>query len=294
MTTLSKLVSILMVTAASALWAMESDAEYKAREANWRLASEKALRAEDGWLSVAGLCWLTEGSTPFALDEEGHVALPSKPEEALGWFLRSGRSVSVKIASAGSVTVNGKAVETAPLNGSDKVMVGAVTLVVIERGQRIGIRVYDKNSRTRKEFTGQKWFPIDPAYRIRAKFVPYAKPRTITITNVLGDTSPAPDPGYVEFKLRGKTCRLEAQGEPNGPLFFNFTDKTTGASTYGAGRFLDTPKAQDGFVVLDFNEAVNPPCAFTDFATCPLPPKGNALMVEVRAGEKAYREHHNK
>ncbi len=122
---------------------------------------------------------------------------------------------------------------------------------------------------------------------MKARYVTHKAGTTIPITNVLGDTAPAPNPGYVEFRFHGQTCRLEAIDEGD-TLFFNFQDGTSGKETYPAGRFLNTPLPKDGFVTLDFNRAVNPPCAYTAFATCPLPPKGNVLKVRMTAGEKTH------
>ena len=282
-----------LILASLVLCAMRPNPDaYRDEIVKWRQENEADLKKDDGWLAVAGLWWLPEGVTMFNQDDDGHVERSEGviPPPGLAQFERTGRKVSIKVFLDTPVLVNGKKVETADLTGSDAVTWGSVTMFVIERGQRIGIRIYDTNNKPRKEFTGEKWFDIDPAYCIKAKYTAYDKPREMPITNVLGDTAPVSNPGFVEFTWKGKKCRLEAQDACPG-LFFNFKDLTSGKSTYPAGRFLDAPKPVDGYVTVDFNRATNPPCAFTDFATCPLPPKANSLPVEIKAGEMTYHIH---
>ncbi|WP_395092101.1 DUF1684 domain-containing protein [Armatimonas sp.] len=232
----------------------------------WRKAQEAELTKEGGWLSVVGLFWLNEGDNPLP------PAL-----RALGKLVRTGESVRL-------YTPEGERRLLRP-NSTEKLTKGSVTGQILQRGKRLGIRVYDSESPARKNFTGQHWFAPEEAYRITATFHPYPQGKTLAITNVLGDTQPVPCPGYVTFPLDGKLCRLEAQGTPSG-LFFNFHDLTSGKTTYPAGRFLDTEKPANGRVVLDFNRAVSPPCAFTEFATCPLPPRANYLPIALSVGEK--------
>ena len=267
---------------------------YRDEILNWRQKNEADLKKDNGWLAVAGLWWLPEGSTPFDQSESGGVVRSELHEPNVtpikAAFVRAGRKVTVEVFGDDPIFVNEKKVRTAELSSSDSVTWGTVTMFVIERGQRVGIRIYDTNNKPRREFTGEKWFDIDPAYRIKAKYTAYDKPKERPITNVLGDTAPVSNPGYVEFTWNGKKCRLEAQDAGDG-LFFNFKDLTSGKSTYPAGRFLDAPKPVGGYVTVDFNRATNPPCAFTDFATCPLPPKANTLPVEIKAGEMTYHIH---
>ena len=166
---------------------------------------------------------------------------------------------------------------------------GDLTLYVHASGDRYAIRLKDRNSKLRKDFTGLHWFPIDPAYRVVGHFVPYPKPKTEMIENVMGDVDQEQIPGYVEFTLKGKKLRLESALDGS-DFEFVFRDLTSGHETYGAARFLDTELAKDGSVVMDFNEAYNPPCAYNPYTTCPLPPPQNRLAVRIEAGEKAY--HH--
>src|SRR6516162_5455203 len=160
-------------------------------------------------------------------------------------------------------------------------------MFVIQRANRFGIRLKDKNSATRKAFSGLKYFPVQEQYRVEARFLPYDPPKKIAVPNILGDTEEEPSPGYVEFTLSGQKCRLDPVSAGD-ELFFIFRDLTSGKETYPSGRFLYTDMPKNGEVVLDFNKAVNPPCAFTPFATCPLPPKQNHLPIRIEAGELRY------
>ena len=159
-------------------------------------------------------------------------------------------------------------------------------MFVIQRGGKFGIRLKDNNSRLRKEFTGLHYFPVREEYRIRTRLVPDS--RKIPILNVLGQVEDTPSPGYVEFEIDGQKLRLTPVQEAPNELSFIFRDLTAGKETYGSGRFLDTELGKDGEVVLDFNKAYNPPCAFTPYATCPLPPKQNQLDIAIEAGEQRY------
>jgi len=170
------------------------------------------------------------------------------------------------------------------------VTVNALTMFVIHRGDKYAIRMKDKNSTYRRDFTGLHWYPVRPEYRVTARFVAWPEPKTIPIANILGQTEPTPSPGYVVFTLNGVEAKLDAVAEDDS-LFLIFRDKTAGKTTYGAGRFLNTEMPKDGTVVLDFNQAYNPPCAFTPYATCPLPPPENRLDIAIEAGELKYGEH---
>ncbi|WP_394793987.1 DUF1684 domain-containing protein [Armatimonas sp.] len=239
---------------------------YSDELAAFRKLQEDELTKDGGWLSMVWLYWLSEGDNPLP------PAL-----RALGKLVRTGETVRL-------YTPEGERRLLRP-NSPEKLTKGSVMGQIIQRGKRLGVRVYDSESPARKNFKGQHWFAPDEGYRITTTFHPYPQGKTLAITNVLGDTQPVPCPGYVTFPLNGRLCRLEAQGTPSG-LFFNFRDLTSGKETYPAGRFLDTEKPANGKVILDFNKAINPPCAFTEFATCPLPPIANYLKIEIPAGEK--------
>lgn len=248
--------------------------------ARWRATHEEELRAPAGWLSVAGLFWLHEGDNAVGSDPLSDVVLPASAPKHAGAMR----------FEKGEVRFEGKALKPDTSGAADVVQIGGVSLTVIVRGGRTGVRLRDPDAATRREFTGCKWFAPDESWRVRATWVAYPEPRTIAITNILGMTSQEPAPGYAEFTLRGHKLRLEPVTEDD-HLFFMFKDQTSGHSTYGAGRFLYAAAPRDGAVELDFNKAENPPCAFTAFATCPLPPRSNVLPIAVEAGEKKYGAH---
>jgi len=230
----------------------------------WRADYEASLKAPDGWLSVAGLFWLHEGANEVA----------SKTLTVHG----------------GKVFIQGRRLQSDASEHPDVVRIGGLSLTIIERGGKLGARLRDPKAAARRGFTGCNWFPADPAWRIEAKWVAYPEPKKIAVTNILGMTDREPSPGYAEFIVKGKTMRLEPVAE-DGELFFMFRDSTSGRTTYGAGRFFYAAMPKAGKVELDFNKAHNPPCAFTAFATCPLPPRQNTLQVAIEAGEKNYGKH---
>ena len=259
----------------------------------WRRGREEMLKADDGWLSVAGLFWLKEGTNTLGADAGNTMILPkgSAPGK-VGVFEFYNGNTTFRAAPGAEVTVNGKPAVVAALNpdtagASDVLRVRDLTMFVIQRGSRFGIRLKDKNSEARKTFRGLKYFPVREEYRVKAKFVPYNPPRKIAVPNILGDVEEEASPGYAVFTLNGHQYRLEPL-DSGDMLFFIFKDQTAGKETYPAGRFLYTDKPHGGEVILDFNRAVNPPCAFTPFATCPLPPQQNQLPLRIAAGELRY------
>jgi uncharacterized protein len=154
---------------------------------------------------------------------------------------------------------------------------------------RQGVRVYDKNHPALLHFVSLRWYPVQPEYCIPARFVPLDPPVKLPIVNVLGDASEEDSPGYVEFTFDGQDCRMYALPiEDSDRLWFIFQDQTGKSVTYAGGRYMTTDGPKDGVVMLDFNKAHNPPCAYTDFATCPLPPAENRLSVAIKAGELRY------
>ena len=261
----------------------------------WRAERESTLKKPEGWLTVAGLFWLNEGENSLGSALGNKVVLPpsSTTSSSVGILTLMGKKVTLTVSAGQSVKVGDEAV-SAPVvlktdadGKPDTIHVGGVTFRIIVRGKRIGVRLYDSNSRYMREFSGCHWYPVNEAFRFKAKYTSYVPARKAQILNILGDIETVVVPGFVEFSVNGKPCRLDAQIEGD-TLFFNFKDRTSGTITYPPGRFLNTPKPVDGFVDLDFNRAVNPPCAFTAFATCPLPPKSNILDVRISAGELTH------
>jgi uncharacterized protein (DUF1684 family) len=172
----------------------------------------------------------------------------------------------------------------------DYLHLGDLTMLVLQRGDRYAIRLYDKHHPARAAFSGLRWYPVQPAYRVAAEFIPYDPPRQMQVVEVTGYRYEAPNPGYARFTWAGQAARLDAEARGN-RLFFNFGDRTNGDVTYGAGRFLYADAPQNGQVVLDFNLATNPYCAYTPYATCPLPPRENRLPFRIEAGEMSYQDH---
>ena len=274
------------------------DPTYRASVEKWRQDYEANLKSDSGWLTVAGLFWLHEGENRFGSDPLNDIVLAgaSMPGEA-GYFAFRGGKTVVHASRNANITLNGKPILTAELHpdlSSDRILLGDLTLSVHASGQRYAIRVRDKNSRLRKEFTGLHWFPIDESYRITARYVPYNPPKQVEMQNILGDFDKVPLVGYVVFSLHGKEYRLEAEQDEQKTLSFVFRDLTSGKETYPAARFLDTSVPENGAVTLDFNEAYNPPCAYNPYTTCPLPTPGNRLHVEIPAGEQNYNHDHDR
>ncbi len=268
-----------------------ADLSYKQTVEAWRAQRLDELKKDDGWLTLAGLSWLKDGPNRCGSDAAADVILPAESAPAnVGLFDFHDGKATFTAAPGVIANLNGKSSPPAILQTDDKgapdiITIGSVSMLVIKRGDRYGIRVKDTRSKSRREFRGLHWYPVKPAYLVTAKFV--AAPAELMVPNVLGHVDKMPSPGYVTFELNGSQIRLDPTVEGDA-LFFVFKDLTSGKGTYGAGRFLHTPLPKNGKVLLDFNEAYNPPCAFTPFATCPLPPKNNRLKIAIEAGELKY------
>jgi uncharacterized protein (DUF1684 family) len=255
----------------------------------WRTEFAKGLDGPRGWLKVAGLYWMHPGENTIGADSSCTVSLSgyAVPAHVASVVVMKDKALFTT-ADGAKVEKDGKPFDSGEVHFDiDELSFSGLTVSIIKRGDRVGVRLYDPASKAMKAYRGISWFKPDPSYKVVAKFMPYPKGKTIPITNVIGDIRQSDNPGYVLFVLHGIPCRLEAEAEGDG-LFFNFRDQTTGNLTYPAGRFLNTPAPVNGTVELDFNKAVNPPCAWTPFATCPLPPKANTLSVKVEAGEKTH------
>jgi len=264
---------------------------------SYRDQREQRLRAEDGWLSLIGLFWLEPGANAFGGDPRVPIPLPpdAAPPRA-GALVLEGESVRLVPEPGVEIVIDGRPAGERILRDDgegtpDILRLGRLQMYVIVRGGRRAVRVKDPQSEARREFHGLDFFPIDPAYRVEGRLVPYEQPEPRQIATVAGTTETMLAPGIVEFEIGGVRSILEPFVDEAGQrdLFIIFKDETSGAETYGAGRFLSA-KLDGERVVLDFNKAYNPPCAFTPFATCPLPPPRNRLDVAIRAGERAY--HH--
>jgi uncharacterized protein (DUF1684 family) len=274
-----------------------ADPGYAAEIGTARALREKRLASENGWLTLVALHWLTPGENAVGSDPAAPIALeaPGVPAKAASFDLRSDGSVHLRVEPGAPVVVNGGPPADAPLvsdrNGKpDVVTVGRVRLTVIERGGRLAVRARDPESPRRTGFPGLEYFPVDPSLRVEATFEPYEALRPIEVPSAQGPPQKAFAPGLVRFTIAGAERTLEptVESPTDGILFFVFSDATAGAGTYGAGRFLyaQRPKAGETRILLDFNLAENPPCAFTPFATCPLALPKNVLPSRVEAGEK--------
>jgi uncharacterized protein (DUF1684 family) len=274
---------------------------YERGVAEWRALHEAKLKADDGWLTVVGLYWLKDGENRIGSKAGVEVSLPgSMPLRAGAIIVHDGKA-RFKPAPGVAVTINGKPAPEMDLRTDvepsyDVLALGRVKFYVIKRDGKLGVRVKNNDSSTRRQFTGLHWYPVDASWRVQAKFIPWAKPHVISFDTLKGVREKDESPGYVVFHRAGKEFRLEPVVDDN-QLWFVIRDETSGKATYSASRFLyaELPKGglkQEGPVELDFNKAENPPCVFTDFATCPLPPPQNRLPVPVAAGEQMYGSQH--
>lgn len=271
---------------------------YRAEVEQFRRQKEATLTSDTGWLTIAGLHFLTKPETTVGSDADNDVVLPNGTPAHVGRFvLAKDGHVTVTLQPGVHATLlDGKPFSGGPVksdgDGSpDRIVLGDVQVWVHQSGARPAIRVRDRNNPLRKSFTGMKWYPVDPSYRVEGTFVPYAAPKHVQVPNLLGDVDTMTSPGHVTFTLKGKTASMAVITENDHEFWFIFRDLTSGDTTYPAARFLYTPLPTNGTVVLDFNRAENPPCAFNPYATCPLPPPENRLQVRVEAGEKIYERH---
>ncbi|MGE5361342.1 MAG: DUF1684 domain-containing protein [Bacteroidales bacterium] len=287
-----RLVAATCLLATAVAPAPLQDADYARSIERWRADHESALRADDGWLTVVGLEWLKPGPNRAGSTPTADIKLPPPAPPNIGVFQLDRGQVKFEPAADARAQVNGNPASSMVLRPDvDKITSGTLTLFVIKRGDRFGIRIKDRESEARRKFTRESWYPARESWKVVARFEPYQPPKMIPIANVLGQVEPQPCPGVAVFVLGGKECRLEPIAEGS-RLFFIFRDATSGKTTYGAGRFLYASRPEGGRVVLDFNKAENPPCAFTPFATCPLPPRQNELPIRVEAGERYSASRH--
>ena len=287
----------LMLLLAPSLPAQDA---YRASVDAWHADREARLVAENGWLTLIGRDWLKPGVNTLGSAPESTVLLPAwaLPAKA-GEFLLEKGAVRFKPVPGTGLLLNGQPVTETLLKSDadgkpDTFQAGRVRFYLIRRGDRFAVRIKDPENPARKAFHGVPRYPVDPALRVVADYTPYATPQVRAIPTVLGTTTPMTAPGLLRFKAGGKELTLEPMLEEEDghtELFIIFKDTTSSGGTYPAGRFLYADLAKNGKVILDFNRAINPPCAFTIFATCPLPPKENQLPIAITAGEKDPGHH---
>jgi uncharacterized protein (DUF1684 family) len=269
--------------------------DYAAEIERQRAERVERLRAPDGWLSLVGLHWLGEGHNRFGSAEENEIILTGddRTPPLAGTLVYEAGRVRILPDESAEIRIGGEPIEGARVLRDDSaaapdvVELGRLRFHVIARGGRHALRIKDPESPTRLEFRGIEFFPVDPAYRVEARLRTYDSPQPREVATVTGTTARMFAPGTLEFEILDRTFSLEPfVGEPGETdLFLMFKDRTSGRETYGAGRYLSATLEGER-AVLDFNQAYNPPCAFSKFATCPLPPGENRLDVEIRAGEK--------
>ena len=260
----------------------------------YRAAREERLRDETGWLTIAGLFWLTPGDNPFGTGPDNAVVLPTGPARA-GTFVLADGAVTVRPEPGAGLLLDGAEVGERRLatdaeGEPDQLTLGRLTFWVIQRGDRLAIRLRDPESSLRVNFAGVDFYPPDPAYRVPARFHRYPEPHRVPMENMAGTVDTVIVPGEAVFSLAGEEIALlpVVDDPADSAFFFVFSDATSGDETYGGGRFLSATLGPQDRVVLDFNRAYNPPCAFNPYTTCPLPLPENRLRVSVRAGERAY------
>jgi uncharacterized protein (DUF1684 family) len=292
---------VVISTVAAAASPVKAEPEYVDAINQWHDSVEKGLRRDNGWLTLAGRFIMKPGMNIFGTAANNDIVFPPELKgtgpDVLGTITvdAAKKSVMLKLSEGISMTSDGK-----PFTGEralkfdaanrDWISLGRISMHVIARDGRYVLRLADNESLVRKNFPGRIWYDVNPAFKVKAKFVAYPPGKKLSIVNMIDEVSDEPCPGYVEFTLKGKKQKMDVVGEDEG-LFFVMRDGTSGDTTYRPSRFLyinKKPKSNEIFE-LDFNKAYNPPCAFSEFTTCPLPPEQNILKTRIEAGEK-YRK----
>lgn len=266
---------------------------YRQDVADWRAKAEASLKRDNGWLTLAGRYVMKSGENRFGTAPDNDIVFPAGTgPDHIGSFLVESGQVTLKVNDGLTMLAGGEQVTSRTMgvdtDKRDWVSIGRLAMHVISRDGHYVLRLADNQSEVRERFTGRVWYDVNPSYRVAGKFVAYKPIKKIPIVNVLGEISEEPSPGYVEFRLAGKTYRLDPIDDGDGELFFIFRDGTSGKTTYPPGRFLVGQRSSGDGVIMDFNKAYNPPCAFSEFTTCPLPPRENHLKIRVEAGERDY------
>ena len=271
-----------------------ANAAFQQVQQAWRAERLAQLTKPDGWASLVGMHWLDPGSHRVGSDTDNGIRLEMGPAHLGVFTVRNG---ATRFVADTAVTIDGTAARSSALR-SDADAQGPSVIAfdegkglatVIARGGRLALRVKHADADSRLRFTGLQYWDGGRDWQVPARFIAHPAGKTLPIANIIGTTDEIPNPGAVEFERGGTTYRLEALDEGGDTLFLVFADRTSGHGSYGAGRFLDAPKPDpQGRLVIDFNQAYNPPCAFTPFATCPLPPPENRLDLAIEAGERDY------
>lgn len=263
----------------------------------WRADMEERLQRPYSWLALAGLYWLQEGENAFGSAAENPVRLPQSALAQTGVFTLAGGEVSVSPAAGVEIMLNDKPLAAGTRLHNDHaekpdfLFIGDIRILVIQRGDKLAIRIWDPQHPNRQNFAGRAWWPVDPDARVTARVKRYDPPKHVMIDDIVGIQQPGVMHAALHFEWRGQHCSLDAELLDDGSYDLLFKDATAGKGSYPAGRFLTTEVAEGNQVVLDFNKAYSPPCAFTEFATCPLPMPQNILSAAIEAGEKFADDH---
>jgi uncharacterized protein (DUF1684 family) len=277
----------------------EDNKAFIREELAWREIRDKEMRAPTSWLNIAGLFWLKEGVTSFGTSKDNPIRLPDGAAPLLaGRFFLDNGTVSVKPELGIELKVNGKKSDGSVLRGDefekpDIVELNDLRMWVIKRFDRYAIRLRDLKHKPFLDYKGLDFYPPHAKYKIQGEFHSFPAQKSMEVGTVVGENTEMKSPGYVTFDLEGKAYRLDAFGGKLKGLFIVFGDTTNGKETYEAARFLDAEVSENGKVTLNFNRAYNPPCAYTPYATCPLPPPQNQLNIPIPAGEKKYPGSHH-
>lgn len=254
---------------------------------------KRLLATQRNWFSLVGLFDLLPGENAFGSDPANPIALPSAPAPVCGSFFVEETAITLKPA-LDTLRVNGELPSQRPIQNDhaetpDIITCGSLQLLVIQRGEKNLLRVWDSEAQAVKKFSGLKYYPVNTEFKFEASFSPYATPLVKKGSNAIGTELEVEFIGQARFTYNGVDCTLDAQEDEDG-LFFHFSDETRKDTTYPGGRYLLTAVPVQGKVTLDFNQAVNWPCAYTSFATCPLTPAQNVLPVRIKAGEMRYHD----
>ncbi len=286
------LLSITFFKCGSDLKEKESP-QYISEVKEWHKKRIENLKKENGWLNLAGLYWLKQGDNKFGTNKSNDVIFPEgKAPEFIGSLILNESVVTVKVNSGIEVKSNAVNVSTLELKndtqGETILELGSLRWFIIKRGNKYGVRLRDLESPLLKSFKGIETFPINLDWKFEAKLVEYNPPKKVEVPNVLGMIDTSLVSAALTFEKDGVVYKLDPI-DAGKQYFIIFADETSGNESYGAGKFIYIDKADStGKIYIDFNKAFNPPCAFTKYATCPLPPKQNHLKLKITAGEKMF------
>lgn len=274
------------------------DPEHVKEIDDWHAKRIENLKKETGWLNLVGLFWLEDGKNKIGSDKSMDIIFPEgKADDYIGTIIKSGEYLTFITNPASENFSESKRVKTIALQSDNEENTTYLTHKtlkwhIIKRGDRYGIRLKDLEAELLTTFKGIERYPVSLDWKIEAETIPYDTPKQIIIPSIIGTKDTVLVENYIQFVFNGNAYKLDPQTSGN-RFFIIFADETNGKETYGAGRFLyvDGPDSSSNKFTLDFNKAYNPPCAFTEYATCPLPPKDNYLKLEIEAGEKNWGNH---